>query len=166
MLSFGIDPGSQRTGWAAVRSQGSQLFAVDYGVIRIRGDLADRLVDIFEGLTVLLADLRPDVVCLESVFHQKNAQSALTLGHARGVALLAARRSAPACVEITPAEVKKAVTGRGRADKEQVQHMIKALLGLDELPPSDAADALAVAVAGATRARFDDALAAARSATS
>lgn len=131
---------------------------VDFGVIALEGDLPGRLASLFEAMTERLTAVAPDVVCLESVFHHKNAQSALTLGHARGVALLAAQRIVGTCGEMSPAEVKKAVTGRGRADKDQVQHMIRALLGLSELPPPDAADALAVAVAGATRFTFARAL--------
>jgi len=155
MISFGVDPGSQRTGWAAVRVEGSRLFVVDYGVIALRGDLPARLGTLFEELSDRLEATRPQVAALESVFHHKNPRSALTLGQARGVALLALQRALGACREISPAEVKKAVTGRGRADKDQVQHMIKALLGLSSLPPPDAADALAIAVAGAGRSSFD-----------
>jgi crossover junction endodeoxyribonuclease RuvC len=92
-------------------------------------------------------------VFLESLFHAKNAKSALVLGHARGVALLAARQSRAQIDEVSPAEVKKAVTGRGRAEKFQVQEMVRLILGLPAAQPADASDALAIAIAGSARAR-------------
>lgn len=164
MITFGIDPGSQRTGWGVIRAEGSALTFVGAGVIRLEqgAPLADRLKDIFERLSAVLDEHAPERVFLESIFHQKSAQSALVLGQARGVALLAARLRGCPLGEITPAEVKKAVTGNGRAEKIQVQEMVRILLGLRAHVAQDAADALAIAIAGASRARFDDALAHAR----
>jgi crossover junction endodeoxyribonuclease RuvC len=156
MIAFGIDPGSVRTGWGVVESEGSRLRSVDFGVItaREKDPLADRLSWIFEGLTRALEASRPDEIFLESIFHHQNAKSALVLGHARGVALLAASRAGKPIAEIAPAEVKKAVAGSGRADKEQVKEMIRIQLGLRECAPADASDALAIAIAGAVRSRF------------
>lgn len=164
MISLGIDPGSVRTGWGAVRVDGSTLRCIDCGVIRADdgAPLADRLELIFRHLQEVLERCAPDRVYLESLFHHKSAQSALVLGQARGVALLAARLRACPIGELAPAEVKKAVTGRGRADKVQVQEMVRLLLGLETRAPTDASDALAIAIAGATRARFDDAVQRAR----
>lgn len=156
MIVFGIDPGSHNTGWGVLHSSGNQLKYIDAGVIRTKKDapLSVRIDTIFDELLLNMGRHKPDRICLESIFHHKSARSALVLGHARGVALLAARRCSQADIhEISPAEVKKAVTGHGRADKKQVQAMIRVLLGLPETPPADAADALAVAIAGATRIR-------------
>lgn len=158
MITFGIDPGSHRTGWGAILAEGSSFRLVDVGVIEAGGDapLPIRLESIFVGLSSALERCRPDRVFLESVFHHKSAKSALVLGHARGVALLAAGRSLRPLGEIAPAEVKKAVTGNGRAEKGQVQEMVRVILGLDHVAAPDASDALAIAIAGASRARFDD----------
>lgn len=155
MLAFGIDPGSIKTGFGVVRVSGSRLEFIDAGVIRTESGapLAERLLDIFAALETQLAAHRPDLVVLESIFHHESARSALVLGHARGVALLAARRSCAETLELSPAEVKKAVSGSGRADKHQMKEMIRMLLALQKAPASDAADALAVAIAGSARAR-------------
>ncbi len=125
--------------------------------------LADRLSELHDHLSDVVGQYDPDCLFIESAFHHKNARSALVLGHARGVALLVAGR-AGTLGEVAPAEVKKAVTGSGRADKTQVQAMIKAILGLSAVPAEDAADALAVAIAGVTRRRWNEATAAAPSA--
>lgn len=156
MICLGIDPGSRRTGWGVVRAEGSQLSCLGFGVIaaELDGPLAERLVTIFEGLTEALESHRPETVFLESIFHHKSAKSALVLGQARGVALLAAARALREVGEVSPAEVKKAVTGSGRAEKEQVQEMVRILLGLRARAPADASDALAIAIAGATRSRW------------
>lgn len=161
MITFGIDPGSQKTGFGVIRVEGSSYTMIDAGVIRMEqgAPLADRLNEIYERLSACMAEHAPDRIYLEAIFHQKNAQSALVLGHARGVALLAAAKRACPIGEITPAEVKKAVTGRGNADKHQVQEMVRILLALDKKFAQDASDALAIAIAGASRARFDDAIA-------
>ena len=156
MIVFGIDPGSHKTGWGVIDIRGNQIRFIDCGVIRAKrtDSLSERIQEIYEGLVERLEKHQPERVCLESIFHHKSAKSALVLGHARGVALLAAKRHTEAELhEISPAEVKKAVTGHGRADKRQVQEMIKVLLGLPEVPAEDAADALAVAIAGSNRVR-------------
>lgn len=154
MMAFGIDPGSRRTGWGAVRVEGTHARAVDFGVIRLpeRLPLADRLMRLHGELGEILRRVEPSRVFLESIFHSKNARSALVLGHARGVAILVAAQSGAALGEISPAEVKRAVTGHGRADKHQVQQMVKVLLGLSVPAAADASDALAVAFAGAVQA--------------
>jgi crossover junction endodeoxyribonuclease RuvC len=146
---FGIDPGSGRTGYGCVETDGRRYRLVSCGAISaVAGDsFPHRLARIHRELSHLLAAMRPDCVAVENLFHGVNARSALTLGHARGVAVLAAVEAGCEIVEYTPAEVKRAVVGYGRADKRQMQHMIKLLLGLEQAPtPHDAADALAVAI--------------------
>jgi crossover junction endodeoxyribonuclease RuvC len=146
---FGIDPGSERTGYGCVETDGSRHRIVVCGAISSPAFTAfpDKLFRIHSQLTIILAECRPACVAIESVFHSVNARSALKLGHARGVAMLAAVQAGVPVFEYTPAEIKRAVVGYGRADKPQVQHMIKLLLGLSEVPtPHDAADALAVAI--------------------
>ena len=149
MRIFGIDPGSVRTGFGCVDSDGSRHRLVRCGAITApaRASFPDRLLRIHSELVELLAECRPDAVAVESLFHSVNARSALQLGHARGVALLAASQAGLAVCEYPPAEVKRAVVGYGRAEKQQVQHMVTLLLGLAEAPESfDASDALAVAI--------------------
>ena len=155
MIAFGIDPGSHRTGWGVVRVEGTAMDCVDSGVIASdsKAPLSERCGQIYRELQMVLELVSPDHVFVESIFHSKNARSALVLGHARGVALLAANLAGCPIDEISPADVKKAVTGNGRADKRQVQDMVRTLLRLAERAPSDASDALAVAIAGAHRAR-------------
>ncbi|MGH9408820.1 MAG: crossover junction endodeoxyribonuclease RuvC [Vicinamibacterales bacterium] len=146
---FGIDPGSERTGYGCIRSDGRSHRLVCCGSLSAgaRASFAERLQAIHEGLAQLLARHRPDCVAIENIFHARNVRSALKLGHARGVALLAASSSGAEIVEYTPAEIKRAVVGFGRAEKPQVGQMVKLLLGLDAPPsPHDAADALAVAI--------------------
>ncbi len=149
MRAFGIDPGSERTGYGCVETDGSRHRLVACGAISTSpsGTFPDKLATIHRRLAVLLGECRPDVVAIENLFYAKNVRSALKLGHARGVAMLAAVESGALVVEYTPAEIKRAIVGYGRAEKPQVQQMIKLLLGLDAVPsPHDAADALAVAI--------------------
>jgi crossover junction endodeoxyribonuclease RuvC len=146
---LGIDPGSERTGYGCVETDGRRHRLVVCGAITAAaGDsFPHRLARIHRELTAVLLKTRPECVAVESVFHAVNARSALKLGHARGVAILAAVEAGCIVTEYTPAEVKRAVVGYGRADKRQVQQMVKLLLGLERAPsPHDAADALAVAI--------------------
>jgi crossover junction endodeoxyribonuclease RuvC len=146
---FGIDPGSERTGYGCVETDGRRHRLVLCGAISTAGaaDFAARLATIHGALAAHLRDCRPSVVVIESLFHAANVRSALKLGHARGVAMLAAVQAGVPVMEYSPSEVKRAVVGYGRAEKRQVQQMIKLLLGLDAAPtPHDAADALAVAL--------------------
>jgi len=146
---FGIDPGSERTGYGCVATDGSRHRLLTCGALTPppRASLPDRLLVIHTGLTDLFSEYKPDCVAIENIFHARNVRSALRLGHARGVALLAASAAGVQIVEYTPAEIKRAVVGFGRAEKPQVGHMVKMLLGLSEAPsPHDAADAVAVAI--------------------
>jgi len=146
---FGIDPGSDRTGYGCVETSGSRHRLVISGAIvssSIRS-FPEKLLKIHCGLAILLKECRPECVAIENVFHGVNARSALKLGHARGVAILAAVEAGLPVFEYTPAEIKRAVVGNGRAEKHQVQQMVKLLLRLEQIPsPDDAADALAVAI--------------------
>ena len=149
MRIFGIDPGSERTGYGCVETDGRRHRLVTCGAITVTaGDtFPHRLARIHRELSALMSRHRPDCVAIESLFHAVNARSALKLGHARGVAMLAAVEAGCDVVEYTPAEIKRAVVGYGRAEKHQVQQMIKLLLGMAKAPsPHDAADALAVAI--------------------
>jgi crossover junction endodeoxyribonuclease RuvC len=146
---FGIDPGSERTGYGCLDTDGRSHRLVVCGALSAPAHTSfpDRLLMIHEGLTRLLAEQRPDCIAIEDIFHARNVRSALRLGHARGVALLAASAAGVPIVEYTPAEIKRAVVGFGRAEKHQVGQMVKLLLGLAVAPaPHDAADALAVAI--------------------
>jgi crossover junction endodeoxyribonuclease RuvC len=146
---FGIDPGSERTGYGCVESDGRRHVLVVCGAVTApTGDtFPNRLARIHTQLSALLTSHRPDCVAIENVFHAANVRSALKLGHARGVAMLAAVEAGCDVVEYSPAEIKRAVVGYGRAEKQQVAQMVKLLLGLSAAPtPHDAADALAVAI--------------------
>ena len=149
MRVFGIDPGSNRTGYGCVDTDGRRHRLVLCGAIRssISGAFPDRLATIYRELSAVILSCEPECVAIENLFHATNVRSALKLGHARGVAMLAAVEAGVPVVEYTPAEVKRAVVGYGRAEKPQIQQMVKLLLGLDRAPePHDAADALAVAI--------------------
>lgn len=147
---LGIDPGTAACGYGVVAGgAGGAARLVECGVIRTRAGepLAARLATVFDGLTELLARHRPDAVAVEGLFHGQNPRSALVLGHARGVALLAAERAGLPIAEISPAEVKRAVTGTGAATKAQVGEMVARLLRLTAAPtPADAADGTAIAL--------------------
>jgi crossover junction endodeoxyribonuclease RuvC len=146
---FGIDPGSDRTGYVCVESNGSRHRIVTCGAICAAASdtFPNKLLEIHTRLSALLREHAPDCVAIESLFHAVNVRSALKLGHARGVAMLAAVEAGLPVVEYTPAEIKRAVVGYGRAEKPQVQQMVKVILGLAAVPsPHDAADALAVAI--------------------
>jgi crossover junction endodeoxyribonuclease RuvC len=149
MLTLGIDPGTAITGYGLVEGRGDRLKLVECGTITTpAGDpLPHRLLDLYTGLTRLIAEHHPDAAAVEEIFFARNARTALVVGQARGVVLLAITASGLPVFEYTPLQVKQAVTGYGRADKAQVQAMVRVLLGLDTIPrPDDAADGLAIAI--------------------
>jgi crossover junction endodeoxyribonuclease RuvC len=153
---FGIDPGSIRTGYGCVDSDGTRHRLVACGAVSVGGHdgLPHRLKAIHDGLLEQLSACRPDCVAIESLFHAHNVKSALVLGHARGVAVLASVQAGVPLIEYSPTEIKMAVTGYGRAEKSQLQQMVQLLLGLDTPPtPHDASDALAVAICHAHAGR-------------
>jgi crossover junction endodeoxyribonuclease RuvC len=149
MLALGIDPGTATTGYGLVQEQDGNLIVVDYGVILTASELEmpERLLEIFHQLNKIILLHRPESSAVEKLFFQRNVRTALSVGQARGVILLALAEAGLPVYEYTPLEVKQAVAGYGGADKNQVQQMVRALLSLKEVPqPDDAADALAVAI--------------------
>ncbi len=160
MRVLGVDPGTQVAGYGVLEAEGARVRALCYGVIRASGDepapaLPERLSRIFRGIAHVLSAWRPDVLAIEEAFVWKNARSALLIGEARAVAILAAAEAGVPVREYAPALVKKSVTGRGRATKPQVQEMVRRLLALERAPaPLDVSDALAVAFCHVHRARL------------
>lgn len=158
MRVIGIDPGTRRLGWGIVERAGTRLHHVAHGTLVLREtDLADRLVRIDEQLQEIIDRQPLSAAAIESMFFGKNAQSAVKLGHARGVAMLSLRRAGLTVAEYTPTRVKRAVAGSGRASKGQIVSVVKSILTLPEAPQEDAADALAVAITHANVAAFDEA---------
>jgi crossover junction endodeoxyribonuclease RuvC len=152
---IGIDPGSRITGYGVVDTDGFRHQYVTSGFIEIKADtLADKLGIIFEEVSRIVADWKPESMAIEQVFVKHNVDSALKLGQARGAAICAAVQAKLPLGEYTPRAIKKAVVGSGAADKTQVQQMIQRLLGLDALPQSDEADALAIAICHAHHVRI------------
>jgi crossover junction endodeoxyribonuclease RuvC len=145
---LGIDPGSRITGYGIVEKQGSRLIHVDNGAIFTDSatDFPGRLKQIFDGLSQMIAEYRPDQVAVENIFFATNPQSALKLGQARGAAIVAAVHAGLPVAEYSALQVKQAVVGQGKAEKGQVQKMLRVLLGLPEVAQADASDALAVAI--------------------
>ncbi|MEL0081601.1 MAG: crossover junction endodeoxyribonuclease RuvC [Gammaproteobacteria bacterium] len=144
---IGIDPGSRITGFGVIDCDDSREVYVDSGCIRVTGEtLAERLKVIYSEVSELLALHQPDQACAESVFMHQNPGTAIKLGQARGAAISAIAMSDVSLAEYSPAEIKKTIVGRGNADKEQVQYMVKMLLNLSRPPANDAADALACAL--------------------
>ncbi len=149
MRVLGIDPGTLTSGYGIVAEEDHKLFHVVSGGISpsAKQPFPKRLKKIYEELEKIIDNYRPQVVVIEDIFVSKNIKSALKLGHARGVAILVAMNAGLAVFEYAPLEVKQAVVGNGKADKKQVQMMVKALLDLPKVPhPADAADALATAI--------------------
>jgi len=149
---IGIDPGSLKTGFGIIESDGMKSRYLASGCIMVKGDnLAERLGHIFSSLHDIIAQWQPDEMAIESVFLNKNADSALKLGQARGAAICAGVQHQLPVSEYAPRQIKNAVVGTGSAKKEQVQHMVQMLLGLSGKPSPDAADALAVAICHANQ---------------
>jgi crossover junction endodeoxyribonuclease RuvC len=156
MIVLGIDPGTAIMGYglvssgaSATTSQREELRMVEYGALYTppHTPIVERLPMLYDGLMELLREYKPQAVAIEELFFNKNVRTALAVGHARGVAILAAAHAGLPIAEYTPLQVKQAVVGYGRATKEQVQSMVKVLLGMDHIPrPDDAADALAIAI--------------------
>lgn len=156
MRILGVDPGSRFTGFGVIDDKQSGFHVVDYGVIRVKPlAFPYRLQQIFEELSEIIQTQKPDSFAIEQVFVAKNPGSALKLGHARGAAMLAGAVAGLYADEYSALQIKKAVVGQGRADKSQMQAMIKRLLNLPELPTSDAADALSVALCHGQSLRYE-----------
>lgn len=158
MRILGIDPGTARLGYGVIDADDDYV-AVAFGTLETGASdaMADRLLQIHIALANLIGQTDPDVVVIEQLFFSRNVTTAIAVGQARGVAMLAAAQAGLAVVEYTPAEIKQAISGYGNADKHQVQAMVKILLALDEAPkPDDAADALAIALCHGQSAGFRD----------
>ena len=158
MIILGIDPGTAITGFGLLKSDGDDLRVVDYGAITTPSDwlMPRRLQRLYAELTALIVKHQPTDAVIEKLFFSKNVRTALSVGQARGVALLAAAQANLTIHEYTPLQIKQAVVGYGRADKNQIQQMVKMLLQLDSIPqPDDAADALAIAICHAHSARYE-----------
>lgn len=158
MIVLGVDPGSLRTGWGVIECRGPKLLGLGCGVIQAgtsAKELPLRLRAIHEQLSEVIATHRPEEMAVEDVFFAHNARSALVLGQARGVCLLAGAAADIPIAAYSPALVKRSVAGRGQAPKGQLARIVAAMLQLSQLPPPDATDALAIAIthANATRAR-------------
>lgn len=159
MIIIGIDPGTVITGYGIVQvaPEHHTYHVIDYGCIRPPPSLklTDRYLIIFEGIESLVQKYLPDTLVVETQFVNKNPQSAIKLGMARGVAIIAAKRQGMAVFEYSPTHAKRAITGSGRASKGQMQWMVQQLLGLSQKPePADVADALALALCHAHTRRF------------
>ncbi|MBI5077622.1 crossover junction endodeoxyribonuclease RuvC [Candidatus Falkowbacteria bacterium] len=156
-IILGIDPGYGRTGYGVIDAQGQKLTCLDYGVIETsaREKFKDRLNHLHQDLKKIIKKYNPEIVAIEDLFFFKNAKTAMKVGQARGVIILTAVQAKKEVVEFTPLQVKQAIAGYGRAEKAQMQKMVKVLLGLKELPkPDDAADALAIAICAASTLRL------------
>lgn len=159
MIIMGIDPGTVCCGYGVVELSAGSARALDYGVVRPprNTELPNRLKIIYEGLCELIERHEPEVGAVEGAFYGANAKTAIKIGEARGIVLLALKSADVELVQYPPATVKKAVVGNGNASKEQVQQMIKVELGLPEIPePNDAADGLALALSYCHRKQFED----------
>ena len=149
MRILGIDPGTAIVGYGLIDVQGNKLTAVDYGCITTPAHtpMEKRLEMLYKGMSQLLDEAKPDAVAVEELFFNRNITTAITVGQARGVILLSIAQRNLEFAEYTPLEVKQAVVGYGRAEKQQIQYMVTSLLKLKSVPkPDDAADALAIAI--------------------
>lgn len=161
MRILGVDPGTAVTGYGVIDSAGNRHTLVEYGTIKTKASdpLPLRLNQLFEGLKAVIAAHKPDEVAIESIFYSENVKTALVLGHTRGVLILAGTTNNLPVYEYSPREVKQSVVGRGNASKEQVQFMIKNILGLTDIPkPNDAADGCALAICHVHQRRFQNRL--------
>ena len=149
MIIMGIDPGFAITGYGIVKYEGNRFSPLEYGAVLTKAStpFAQRLLELDEGLSAVIEKYKPEAISVEELFFNKNIKTAIMAAHGRGIALAAAARSGAEVYEYTPLQVKQAVVGYGRAEKAQVQQMIKVILNLPGIPkPDDVADALAIAI--------------------
>ena len=159
MLILGVDPGIAILGYGLVKYEANRFTVIDYGAITTDSgiNMSARLTIIYDRLVDIIERHNPDAFAVEELFFNKNIKTALTVGHARGVAVLAGSKSGVQVYEYTPLQVKQAVVGYGRADKNQMQQMVKVILNLGEIPkPDDVADALAVAICHGNSSKFSE----------
>ena len=158
MIIMGIDPGFAITGYGIIEYKNNRFKVLDYGAITTQSDLklSERLLVLNDRLEELISLYNPDVVSIEELFFNKNIKTALNVGHGRGVVLLVAAKNNKEIFEYTPLQVKQSVVGYGRAQKPQIQQMVKMILNLEKIPkPDDVADALAVAICHAHSNKLD-----------
>ncbi|MEO5691425.1 MAG: crossover junction endodeoxyribonuclease RuvC [Candidatus Saccharimonadales bacterium] len=156
MRILGIDPGTGILGFGVIDIKDNKFTMVTAGVIRTppHTPLDERLEEIYDGLMEIIAETKPEILSIEKLFFARNVTTAMSVSHARGVAILAGRKSGLPYAEYTPMQIKQTVTGYGGADKKQIQEMVRMQLGLTEVPkPDDAADALAAAITYAMMSR-------------
>lgn len=149
MIILGFDPGLATLGYGVIKKEKNKIEMIDYGVVLTpkEENLAVRLCLIEKGVQQIIEKFKPDEICMEELFFAKNVKTGISVAHARGVLLLTANKACGKIYEYTPLQIKMALTGYGRADKHQIQAMVKTILGLKAIPkPDDAADALAVAL--------------------
>ena len=159
MKIIGIDPGTGIMGFGVIEVTGTKIRMVEAGVIRTppHTPQAERLEEIFDSLTEIIATTKPDAFSIERLFFSRNVTTGMTVSEARGVALLVARKAGLPIGEYTPQQIKQTLTGQGKADKKQVQEMVRIQLGLKEVPkPDDCADALAAAITHSFMSRLKD----------
>lgn len=159
MVILGIDPGIALVGYGIVECNGNHFKALDYGHIETSSKslFPDRLKYVYDEMISIIEKYNPDELAIEELFFNKNAKTAIKVGQARGVEILAAKNMGLGIYEYTPLQVKQAVVGYGRAEKHQVQEMVKILLNLDKVPkPDDVADALAIAMCHGSSLKFKD----------
>ncbi len=153
---LGVDPGSLSLGAAVIQKKGQDLIPLHFRVIKARNRrLEERIFKLVSEIQEIIDQYSPQELAMEQAFFFKNPKTALVLGHVRGAVMITAMQAGLDFFEYTPADIKHTITGYGRADKQQMQSMVRALLGLDELPPPDAADALAVAICRAWHVNSD-----------
>ncbi len=158
MRILGIDPGIAIVGYGVVDKEGNRYKTIAYDAVTTKAHtpLEDRLEKVYNGVCEIIKEYKPDAMSIEELFFNNNAKTALTVGQARGVIILAAVQNHIPVYEYTPLQVKQALTGYGRASKTQIQQMMKSMLGLTEIPkPDDVADALAIAVCHGNSMRFN-----------
>jgi len=157
MIILGIDPGTTTTGFGVIEHLDGKITFLDCGVIETKPKkpLPEKLSEIYRDIKRIISKTKPDKIAVEKLFFFKNAKTAMSVGQARGIILLAAQDSKTPIYEFTPLEIKMSICTNGRADKKQVQEMVKAILNLEDVPkPDDAADALAVAICAADYKKF------------
>jgi crossover junction endodeoxyribonuclease RuvC len=157
MRIIGIDPGTGILGFGVIDAEASKLVMVDAGVIRtkVHQPLDERLVEIYNSLCEIIAENKPKIMVIEKLFFAQNVTTAISVSHARGVAMLAGKLAGLEIAEYTPLQIKQALTGSGRADKKQMQEMVRVQLGLKTVPqPDDCADALAAAICHTTSLKY------------
>jgi len=157
MIVLGIDPGIARMGWGIISFTNNKAIAIEYGCFTTDKETKEeiRLAEIFDFVSMLIGKYDPEIVSVEKLFFASNAKTALIVGQARGAILLAAGRKKIPVSSFTPLEVKMALTGYGRADKNQIQRMVQSMLALSKIPtPDDTADALAIAITCAVTKKF------------